>query len=77
MEVAIKGTIEPAIGLRGKTVAASVKRENVMLLFGCRPSLGVLSETTMIKDLIQCIYNRLDRQTLSVEFPSVLDQLLG
>lgn len=46
-----------------------------MLIFGCRPSLGVLSETVMIADLIACILRRLDRLNLCVEFPKVIDQL--
>ena len=64
-------------GTRGNTIAAKVVRENVLLLFGCRPSLGVDAETTMIADLIRTLLSRLDRQTLAVTFPKVLDQMEG
>lgn len=73
MNEELKAAIESAKGVRGKTFAAIVKRENVFLLFGCRPSLGVLSETNMVKDVIECTVSRLDHQTLSVELPNVLD----
>ena len=52
-------------------------RENVLLLFGCRPSLGVDAETTMVKDLVKTLISRLDKETLSVTFPKVLDQMSG
>ena len=68
----IKIAIQTA-GVRGKTYTATVKRENLGLLFGCRPSLGVLSETSMIKDVIDCVLSRLDHQTLSIELPKIFD----
>lgn len=52
-------------------------RENVLLLFGCRPSLGVDAETTMVRDLVKTLISRLDKESLSVTFPKVLDQMSG
>ena len=68
-----KAAKESTIGVRGKTDVAHVKRENVMFMFGCRPSLGVLSETKMVKDFTDCVVSRLDHPTLSVEFPKVIE----
>ena len=72
-----KAAIESGKEVRGKTTVAVVKRQNEMHLFGCKPTLGVLSETFMIRDLIDCTVSRLDRPTLSVELPKVFNSLLG
>ena len=68
-----KTAIESTKSVRGETSAAIVKRENQMLMFRCRPSLGVLSETEMIRDVIDCTVSRLDYPTLSVELPNVFE----
>ena len=79
VDAAIQGEVKAADGgtgkTRGNTIAAQVVRENVLCLFGCRPSLGVDAETTMIDDLVTVLLQRLDRTTLTVTFPKVLDQI--
>lgn len=81
MDREIEGEVNAAkgsgTGTRGNTIAAKVVRENVLLLFGCRPSLGVDAETTMVRDLVKTLISRLDKETLSVTFPKVLDQMSG
>ena len=77
IEGQVKAAEGSGTGTRGNTIAAKVVRENVLLLFGCRPSLGVDAETTMVKDLVKTLISRLDKETLSVTFPKVLNQMLG
>ena len=77
IEGQVKAAEGSGTGTRGNTIAAKVVRENVLLLFGCRPSLGVDAETTMVKDLVKTLISRLDKETLSVTFPKVLDQMSG
>ena len=48
-----------------------------MLLFGCRPSLGVLSETTMIRDLVKTLNARVNRNNLTLTMPAAVDQMTG
>lgn len=73
LDAQIKETLTTEQGMRGNTAASDVSRENLMLLFGCRPSLGVLSETTMIRDLIKTLNDRVDRSNLALTIPESLD----
>ena len=77
LEKEIEATRSSEAGMRGNTAASDVSRENLMLLFGCRPSLGVLSETTMVRDLIKTMTARVDRTNLSLSIPAALDQMTG
>ena len=62
-------------GTRGDTITTKVVRENVLLLFGCKPSLGVERDTYMVRELIQTLIRRLDVLSLSLDLPDALDQL--
>ena len=48
---------------------------NLILIWGCRPTKGVLADTKMCNDLKQLFLDRFDRQTLRLEIPKVFDQL--
>ena len=61
--------------VRGKTFAAQVKQENSAFVYGCRPDKGVLIETKMVDDLVNCIMRRINPSDRSIEFPKVLDQI--
>ena len=67
--------IEKGKRVRGKTFAAQVKQENSAFVYGCRPDKGVLIETKMVDDLINCIMRRINPSDRSIEFPKVLDQI--
>ena len=74
----IEGSKLETKGVRGENVIASkVRRENTLLLFGCKPSLGVARDTFMIRDLLKTLIERLDHSSLSIEFPDVLDSMQG
>ena len=47
----------------------------MLLLFGCKPADGVKLNTRMIADLVKCLYSRIDMSDLSIEFPTVLEQM--
>lgn len=50
----------------GGSTVEYVKHENVVLMFGCKPSKFVLAETTMVADITNTLTNRFDRNTLSL-----------
>ena len=62
---------------RGGYSVDSVKHENVILMYGCKPSKAVLAETTMVKDISNTLINRFDRNTLSLKIPAAFEHLKG
>ena len=62
------------LGRGGYTnVLQDVIRENYALIFGCEPTGAVGINSSMIKDLIYAFMSRMDRKTLSITFPDVID----
>ena len=59
------------------TTVESVVRENVILMYGCKPSKAVLAETTMVADITNTLENRFDRNTLSLKIPAAFEHLKG
>ena len=55
----------------------SVKTENLILLWGCRPTLAVLANTQMINNVIDEIGGKIDPAMLTVELPRDLEHLIG
>ena len=55
--------------VKGQTVSTQVKHDNLMLLFGLKKH----NESSMITDLVRCILRRVDPNSLSIEFPKVVD----
>ena len=47
------------------------------MFFGCRPALGVLADTTMVKDVVDILLVRYNRRTFAVQFPNCFDDLKG
>ena len=74
----IKGQKVTAQSTRGeKTTVESVARENVILMYGCKPSKAVLAETTMVADITSTLENRFHRNTLSLKIPAAFEHLKG
>ena len=51
--------------------------QNLLLLWGCRPSDVVLAETKMVADIIEILNAKIDKKEHSVTLPKALDQLKG
>ena len=50
---------------------------NFLLMWGCRPSMMVLAETTMVENLVDTLQNKFDRINLSIKIPFAFEQLKG
>ena len=51
--------------------------QNFMLVLGSKPGEGVPENSTMIKDVMSSFAEFYDKQTLTVEFPRIINQLKG
>ena len=54
-----------------------IERQNVVVMFGCKPSDGVMIDTKMIFDVRHVMEHRLNREKLILEIPAVFEQLKG
>ena len=62
---------------RGGVRAGLPVAQNFAMFFGCRPALGVLADTTMVKDVVDILLVRYNRRTFAVQFPNCFDDLKG
>ena len=62
--------------IQGLTVCDMV-HQNFAFLYGCKPSIGVNADTTMVTDVIKTLLNRFDRNELTVSIPDVFDSMKG
>ena len=53
------------------------KFQNFAFIFGCMPGAGVKADTTMCKDVKEAFMHRFNISKLTLEFPGVLDHLVG
>ena len=51
--------------------------QNFACVFGCGPSIGVKADTKMVLDVTNAMLYNFNRDTLSCDFPGVLDDLIG
>ena len=59
----------------GNIFASKSLRKNVLFIFNTKPTLIGSQQSKMVHDLIGTLIARLDRQTLSIQFPDVVSQL--
>ena len=59
-------------GYCGDTLA-----ENFCLLFGSEPAKTVISDTTMVKDVVDLLESDYDKEHLAIRIPDALDYLKG
>ena len=57
--------------------SVNLAMQNFMLVLGSKPGEGVPENSTMIKDVMSSFAEFYDKQTLTVEFPRILNQLKG
>ena len=50
---------------------------NVVFCWGCVPSKGVNADTRMVHDFNDTLEARFSKKTLTLEFPQILDNMLG
>ena len=58
-------------------IGVDIVRENVLMITGPRDDMEVSGGIDMIKSLLKTFIRGMDHQTLSVEFPQVLEQMHG
>ena len=44
-----------------------------MFLFGTKPGCGVIENTKLIKDVMRSFGELYDKETLTIQFPDILD----
>ena len=62
---------------RGNAGTEDSQNQNILLMWGCRPSKGVLSETAMAKNVVDTMLKRVNRIDLTVTIPLAFEQLKG
>ena len=66
------------IDSRGKTILENqFDKQNLILVKGCKPGMGVKSDTKLIEDLANCLKDKYDKDNLAIVFPSIIDLLKG
>ena len=64
--------------LRGDTqLMPVISSQNFYIMFGAAPANGILAKSEMMRDLKRAITRGYDRQTKIVQFPRVLEGLVG
>ena len=58
-------------------IGVDIVRENVLMITGPRDDMEVSGGIDMIKSLLKTFIRGMDHQTLSVQFPQVLEQMHG
>ena len=58
-------------------MVANMKRQNFCMVFGCRPSEGVLANTKMVMDAVHILTTQFDRTTFTVTLVECFDDLKG
>ena len=61
----------------GTFISENHKFQNFLILYGCRPMMGVLGDTKMIKDMRDILIKRYDRVTFSVQIPACFEDMKG
>ena len=49
----------------------------MILVKGCKPGATVEAETKLIKDFVDCLYEKYDKDVSVIVFPTIIDQLKG
>ena len=62
---------------RGTSINDKTNKSNFMFIFGCRPSTGVIANTTMVQDIYDAFIENADRINFEVRLPKTLDYLDG
>ena len=57
------------------SLVLDVVTQNFMFLFGSKPGFGVVENTKLIKDVMRSFGELYCKETLTVQFPDILDQL--
>ena len=58
-------------------IGVDITRENILLITGPREDMEVSGGLAMVKSLLKTFIRGLDHQSLSVQFPQVLEQMHG
>ena len=61
----------------GLSLIEDVEIQNLILIVGAQPGLGVSADTKLIKDVMRNFQQQYDKKTLTLEFPKILNQLKG
>ena len=51
--------------------------QNLILIFGSKPGVGVAANTKLIKDIVDCLRLLYDKKTKTVRLPEAFDGLVG
>lgn len=58
-------------------IGVDIMRENVLMITGPRDDMEVSGGIDMVRSLLKTFIRGLDHQTLSIQFPQVLEQMHG
>ena len=56
---------------------AGTRHSNFLLVWGCRPSATVVSDTKMAQDIVKVLLTRFNPYNLSIQLPIAFEQLKG
>ena len=54
-------------------VESKLDRQNIMLIYGARPGMGVNIDTKLIHDVMTCFLELYNKRNLTVILPDILD----
>ena len=60
---------------RGNAYSSLCQRQNLILIWGCRPAHGVKADTNMVSELAKVMTERFDRDNLALRIPDAFEQL--
>ena len=52
-----------------------IKRQNIIIFFGCKIGAGVLADTRMVKEISQIFQTRYDKEKFILPIPDVFEDL--
>ena len=62
--------------LRGNTIGGLILDIfNFILVWGCEPGVGILSDSKMVSDVSNAFMTKFDPKKMILEFPTVLEHL--
>ena len=73
-----KEQVKPKVGARGRdSLLEKIFVQNLILIFGSKPGVGVAANTKLIKDIVDCLRLLYNKNTKTVRLPEAFDGLVG
>ena len=72
-----KEQVKPKVGARGYSLLEKRVIQNLILIFGSKPGVGVAANTKLIRDIMDCLRLLYDKKTKTVRLPEAFDGLVG